>query len=73
MALCNYSKSTTVIGDNIMKRKFEVVIETNADDKYEPSEKELREFIKLCLSPRKYQLSDRFKNFTVKAKREALL
>ena len=73
MALSNYSKSTTVIGDNIMKRKFEIVIETDADDPHEPNEKELREFIQLCLSPRKYQLSDRFTNFTVKAKREAAL
>ena len=52
------------------KRKFEIVIETDPYDEYEPSEKELREFVKLCLSPRKYQLSDRFINFTVKAKRE---
>ena len=55
-----------------MKRKFEIVIETDADDPHEPNEKDLREFIQLCLSPRKYQLSDRFMNFTVKAKREAL-
>ena len=52
------------------KRKFEIVIETDPYDEYEPSEKELREFVKLCLSPRKYQMSDRFINFTVKAKRE---
>jgi hypothetical protein len=51
------------------KRKFEVVIVTDPYDEHEPSEKDLREFIQLCLSPRKYQLSDRFTNFTVKAKR----
>ena len=51
------------------KRKFEVVIETDPYDEHEPSEKDLREFIQLVLSPRKYEISDRFINFTVKAKR----
>ena len=57
------------LNDYGTKRKFEVVIETDPYDEYEPSEKDLREFIKLVLSPRKYEISDRFINFTVKAKR----
>ena len=50
-----------------MERKFEITIQTDVNDPYEPNEKELREFLQLCLSPRKYQLSDHFVNFTVKA------
>ena len=53
-----------------MERKFEITIQTDVNDPYEPNEKELREFLQLCLSPRKYQLSDHFVHFTVKAKRK---
>ena len=33
-----------------MERKFEITIQTDVNDPYEPNEKELREFLQLCLS-----------------------
>tara|TARA_Y100000996_G_C22521531_1_gene642677 strand:- start:287 stop:466 length:180 start_codon:yes stop_codon:yes gene_type:complete len=52
------------------KRKFEIVIETDPNDKFEPTEQELREHLRLALQPMKYHLSDQFKSFSIKAKRE---
>lgn len=52
------------------KRKFEIVIETDPNDKFEPNEQELKEHLRLALIPRKYHLSNQFKSFSIKAKRE---
>ena len=34
------------------KRKFEIVIETDPNDKFEPNEQELKEHLRLALIPR---------------------